>query len=88
MFLYHVIQCVNMVGVPLDLIIMLSFPSVLSIRTFKSTKIKEVIGVHIECICDLVLSSLKGFHSDGCDLVLLSTAYPYECGSSNDLDFP
>ena len=47
-----------------------------------------MIGVHIECICDLVLSSLKGFHNDGCDLVLSSTAYPYECRSSNGLDCP
>ena len=74
------------VSCPLDLIIMLSFPSVVSIRTFESTKIKEVIGVYIECICDLVLSSLKGFHNDGCDLVLSSTSHPYECRSSNGLD--
>ena len=51
-------------------------------------KIKEVIGVHIECLCDLVLSSLKVFHNYGCDLVLSTTAYPYECRSSNGLDCP
>ena len=29
-------------------------------------------------------SSMMGFHNDGCDLVLSSTAYPFECIADND----